>query len=113
MKHTADILCPQYNCSYLQKNGRSENGIQHWRCRSRKKSFQLKYTYEARVPSLKEQIDTLILTSSGVRDTAGVLGINENTVIAHLKNGTSEPRPWQYKTVAIEDCLWVLTRLSH
>ncbi|MFV0247413.1 MAG: IS1-like element transposase [Tenacibaculum sp.] len=34
---------------------------------------------------IKEQIDKLILNSSGVRDTARVLGINKNTVISHLK----------------------------
>ena len=46
----------------------------------------------ARESGIKEQIDTSNLTSSGVRDTASVLGINENIVIAHLKkNGTSEP----------------------
>ena len=42
-------------------------------------------TDKAREPGVKEQIDTLILNSSGVRDTARILGINKNTVISHLK----------------------------
>ena len=47
---------------------------------------------KARELGVKEQIDTLILNSSGVRDTARILGINKNTVISHLKkNDTSEP----------------------
>ena len=33
---------------------------------------------------IKEQIDTPTLNSSGTRDTASVLGINKNAVIAHL-----------------------------
>ena len=47
---------------------------------------------KAREPDVKEQIDTLILNSSGVRDATRILGINKNTVISHLKkNDTSEP----------------------
>ena len=92
MKHTTDILCPDCNYSSIQKNGHSENGTQRWRCKSCKESFQLNYRYKAREPGVKEQIDTLILNSSGVRDTARILGINKNTVISHLKkNDTSEP----------------------
>ena len=34
---------------------------------------------KAREPDVKEQIDTLILNSSGVRDTARILGINKNS----------------------------------
>ena len=75
MKHTTDILCPDCNYSSIQKNGHSENGTQHWRCKSCKKSFQLNYRYKARELGVKEQIDTLILNSSGVRDTARILGI--------------------------------------
>ena len=45
-------------------------------------------TDKAREPDVKEQIDTLILNSSGVRDSARILGINKNTVISHLKKTT-------------------------
>ncbi len=92
MEHTTTttITCPHCNCTDLQKNGHRENGRQRWRCKVCKKSFQL--SYKAREPGVKEQIDSLILNSSGVRDTARILGINKNTVIAHLKkNASSEP----------------------
>ncbi len=90
MEHTTTtttITCPHCNCTDLQKNGHRENGRQRWRCKVCKKSFQLSYSYsyKAREPGVKEQIDSLILNSSGVRDTARILGINKNTVIAHLK----------------------------
>ncbi len=95
---TTTITCPHCNCTDLQKNGHRENGRQRWRCKVCKKSFQLSYSYsysysyKAREPGVKEQIDSLILNSSGVRDTARILGINKNTVIAHLKkNASSEP----------------------
>ncbi len=96
MEHTTTttITCPHCNCTDLQKNGHRENGRQRWRCKVCKKSFQLSYSYsyKAREPGVKEQIDSLILNSSGVRDTARILGINKNTVIAHLKkNASSEP----------------------
>lgn len=85
MEHTTTITCHHCKSSDLQKNGHSENGTQRWRCKCCKKSFQLTYSYKARIPGVKNQIDDLILNSSGVRDTARVLGINKNTVISHLK----------------------------
>ena len=94
MEHTTTIRCTHCESTDLQKNGHSENGTQRWRCKICQKSFQLSYSYKAREPGVKEKIDDLILNSSGVRDTARVLGINKNTVIAHLKkNATSEPLP--------------------
>ena len=90
MEHSITVTCLHCKGSDLQKNGHSENGTQRWRCKGCLKSFQL--NYKVREPRIKEQIDKLILNSSGVRDTARVLGINKNTVIAHLKkNTTSQP----------------------
>ena len=53
-----------------------------------KRVFTLSYRYKARELGVKEQIDMLILNSSGVRDSARILGINKNTVISHLKKTT-------------------------
>ena len=92
MEHSITVTCPNCGSSDLQKNGHSENGTQRWRCKGCLKSFQLSYSYKAREPGIKEQIDTLVLNSSGVRDTARILGINKNTVVAHLKkNASREP----------------------
>ncbi|MGB0881229.1 MAG: IS1 family transposase, partial [Polaribacter sp.] len=65
-----------------------------------KKSFQLTYSYKARMPGIKNQIDDLILNSSGVRDTARVLGINKNTVISHLKK-TLQVNPYLLNKVEV------------
>ena len=88
MVHYQEIHCPNCEGTHICKNGFSENGTQRWRCLNEqcsKSSFQLSYRYNAHKPGVKEQIDAQILNSSGVRDTARILGINKNTVCAHLK----------------------------
>jgi transposase-like protein len=92
MVHTQIITCSHCNGSDLVRNGHSENGTQRWRCHQCKKSFQLAYRYNAYKPGTKEQIITLTLNSSGVRDISRSLKINKNTVIAELKkNFKREP----------------------
>jgi len=85
MKHYQVITCSLCGCDDLVKNGHSENGTQRWFCKGCKKSFQMKYTYNARKPGVKEQILELTLNSSGVRDISRTLHINKNTVISELK----------------------------
>lgn len=85
MKHSKQIFCPHCQSGDLIKNGHSENGTQRFRCNVCKKSFQTDYSYNARKPGIKQKIDDQTLNSSGVRDIARNLGINKNTVIAHLK----------------------------
>ena len=85
MKHSKQIFCPHCQCGDLVKNGHSPNGTQRFRCKGCKKCFQTEYSYTAREPGIKEKIDDQTLNSSGVRDIARNLGINKNTVIAHLK----------------------------
>ena len=89
MEHTTILNCPYCPSTNLRKNGHSENGTQRWICNECRKSFQFRYRYKAREPGIKDQIDELILNSSGVRDTARVLGINKNTVMNHLKKNSS------------------------
>ncbi len=85
MKHYNVITCPYCNCNNLKKNGHSENGTQRWFCKNCKKSFQLKYTYNANKPGVKDKIMELILNSSVVGDISRVLKISKNTVMSELK----------------------------
>ena len=85
MQHYKKLSCPSCDKTDIVKNGHSENGTQRYRCKTCKKSFQIDYSYQAWQPDMKEKIDAQILNSGGVRDTARVLKINKNTVIAHLK----------------------------
>ena len=78
------IRCRYCQSEDLRKNG-MRNGRQRCYCKSCKGSFQLGYTHKAYEPGVKEQIVPMAMNGGGVRDTARVLGINKNTVIAELK----------------------------
>jgi transposase-like protein len=92
MTHTTEILC-FYCCSNnLQKNGKSSNGTQRWRCKDCKKYFQREYRYNAYVHGIKDKIIEMTLNSNGVRDIGRLLKINKNTVVAVLKkNSKNQP----------------------
>jgi len=85
MKHLRTILCRYCNTSDLQKNGKDRNKKQRYRCKSCKKNFILDYTYNAYAPGVKEQIDKMLLNSSGTRDIGRALKISKDTVTAHIK----------------------------
>ena len=85
MKHREVIHCPRCRGNNLQKNGKSINSIQRWRCKGCNKYFQREYRYNAYVHGIKDMIIEMTLNGSGVRDTGRVLKINKNTVVAVLK----------------------------
>jgi len=85
MKHYQQIKCPHCGSEDMVKNGHSENSTQRYRCKSCKGSFQIDYTYNARKPGVKDQIETQILNCSGIRDVSRNLQISKNTVISELK----------------------------
>jgi transposase-like protein len=45
----------------------------------------LNYSYQGRLPKVKQQIVEMALNGSGIRDTARVLKISPSTVIEELK----------------------------
>jgi transposase-like protein len=45
----------------------------------------LNYSYQGRLPEVKQQILDMAVNGSGIRDTARVLQISPSTVIAELK----------------------------
>jgi transposase-like protein len=45
----------------------------------------LEYSYAGQSPEVKQQIVDMALNASGIRDTARVLHISPNTVLAELK----------------------------
>ena len=50
----------------------------------------LTYRYKAYQPGIKEQVVEMAINSSGIRDTARVLGIAKGTVISTLKKKQRE-----------------------
>ena len=85
MEHFQKILCRYCNSEDLQRNGKNRQSKQCYRCKLCKKSFILNYTYNAYNPGVKEQVDQMLLNSSGTRDIGRVLKISKDTVTAHIK----------------------------
>ena len=82
------IHCPNCGSSHIGKSGFSDHGVQRYRCQEANcstKTFMLHYKYKAYEPGIKQRIVEMAINSSGIRDTARVLGINKNTVISSLK----------------------------
>lgn len=63
----------------------SQSGHPRCRCNQCRRTFQVSYTYRAYEPGVKNQIVDLTMKGRGVGDTARVLGIGKNTVLAALK----------------------------
>lgn len=89
-----EITCPKCGGNQITKSGLSARGIQRYHCRNpvcSTKTFMLEYRYAACEPGIKERIVEMAINSSGVRDTARVLGISKGTVISTLKK---KPARW-------------------
>lgn len=83
------MICEIIRCRYCQSEELIRNGVrnrcQRCYCKSCQRSFQLSSLPRAYEEGVKDQIVEMAMNGSGVRDTARVLGINKNTVIAELK----------------------------
>jgi transposase-like protein len=88
MKQHIEIRCRYCGTDDLAKNGRSENGMQRYRCGGCGRSFQHEYKYNAWKPGVKEQIEKQTLNSSRIRDISGNLNISPNTVVSELKKNS-------------------------
>lgn len=82
------VTCRACGSEWLYKHGRSRSGEPRYRCRECHCCFQLNYKNEANKVGVPERIVAMALNGSGVRDTARVLEISANTVMAHLKNSS-------------------------
>jgi transposase-like protein len=70
------------------KAGKSISGVQRYSCQNQEcltKTFMQKYRYKASEPGIKKQGVEMAIKGSGIRETARVLHLNKNTVIATLK----------------------------
>jgi transposase-like protein len=89
MVHFQAISCPYCSSNHLRKNGKSVTGTQRYWCQSCQKHFQLSYRYQACKVGIKEQIISLTMNSSGVRDISRLLHIHRDTVTSTLKKNVS------------------------
>ena len=67
-----------------------QSGHPRFRCKSCLRVFKTDYVNRANEPGIKNRIVDMAMNGSGIRDTARVLGVAKNTVMATLKK--SSPR---------------------
>src|SRR5256885_2293822 len=83
----------------IVRHGKTRQGKQRYRCREKGcagRTFLLEYAYAGQSPEVEQQMVDMAMNASGIRDTARVLHISPNTVMAELKKGigprTRKPR---------------------
>ena len=85
------LHCPYCHGTDIVRHGLSPEGKQRYRCHAclegRGRTFLLDYTYPGQSAEVKRQIVDMAMNASGIRDTARVLHISPNTVMAELKKG--------------------------
>lgn len=82
---TNEITCPRCSAQNCKKNGISKQGKQRYRCKTCQRQFILLYTRRGFSSKIKQQIVTMCLNGSGIRDTARVLQVSANTVLKVLR----------------------------
>ena len=83
-----EVQCPECRSPEVVRYGRQANGEQRYRCNNvtcKRKIFLLQYHHTGRLPAVKRQIVEMALKGSGIRDTAGVLGVSPMMVMSTLK----------------------------
>ena len=84
------VLCPE--CQQPEavfRHGKASNGTQRYRCTACRRTFQLRYRHKIHEAGTRARITAMALNGSGIRDTARVLGISAQTVMAELKKRLS------------------------
>ena len=82
------LHCPNCQGTDIVRHGRTRQGKQRYRCREQGcagRIFLLEYAYAGQSPEVKQRIVDMAMNASGIRDTARVLHISPNTVLAELK----------------------------
>jgi insertion element IS1 protein InsB len=83
------ILCKYCKSDEVVRYG-TQSGRSRFRCKACRRIFKTDYVYRAYEPGVKDQIAEMAMNGSGIRDTARVLAIGKNTVLATLKKKSTE-----------------------
>lgn len=89
---TIAVCCPRCGSEGVIKRGKTDRGSQRYLCQNEacaQSSFLLDYRYQGYRLEIKRQVVDMAMNSSGVRDTARVLGISTGTVLSELKKSSS------------------------
>ena len=79
------LHCPNCQGTDIVRHGQTCQGKQRYRCREKRcggRTFLLGNSYASQFPEVKQQIVEMAMNARGVRDTARVLHISPNTVMA-------------------------------
>src|SRR6266404_7884143 len=82
------VRCPYCHSDQIVFRGTTRRGTQRYLCQNTacpSQSFLLEYSYQGRLPEVKQQIIDMSLNASGMRDTARVLRISTDTVLRALR----------------------------
>ena len=85
----APVKCPFCGKTDVRKSGKSGSGKQRYLCDNTDcphKTFSESYTYNAYNPEIRDQIFFEAVNGNGIRATARILGISNNTVIETLRS---------------------------
>lgn len=86
------ILCRYCESSDIVRYG-MQSGSARFKCKQCGRIFKTEYTNRASEPHVKDQIVEMAMNGSGIRDTARVLGVAKNTVMATLKKSRRKSSP--------------------
>src|SRR4029453_1436013 len=92
------VRCPYCRSDQIVKRGKTRRGKQRYLCQNTvctPRSFLRDYSYQGRLPEVKQQIIDMSLNASGIRDTARVLRISTDTVLRALR----KKKPPQHRAI--------------
>src|SRR5262245_17698182 len=82
------LHCPNCQGTDSVRYGKTRQGKQRYCCRARRcagRTLLLEYSYVGHSAEVRQQMVNMVMNASGIRDTARVLHISPNTVMAELK----------------------------
>jgi transposase-like protein len=90
------VSCPKCQGTDVIKYGKSAEGKQRFLCKSGNdecSTFILEYTYQGRLPAIKQQMIEMSLNGSPIRDICRVLRVSSRTVIQQIKRQAPHLKP--------------------
>jgi transposase-like protein len=80
------VLCPAcQQPEAVYRHGKATDGTQRYRCAACRRTFQLRYRHKIHEVGVRARITEMALNGSGIRDTARVLGVSPQAIMAELK----------------------------
>ncbi len=79
------VCCSNCEGANLKKNGQKANRNQNYRCPNCSKQFQDRHAYCGADPRIKQQVVSVTLDASRIRDISQILKLYPNSVVDSLR----------------------------